>query len=723
MLPWCILVLSIQAACASRIYHTATQLPNGTIRIQGGITNLSDFTYATTDLVLHIHRDAFVHFDQYPSLPVSGQTAHWHKNALVSFFGLQSYRAPAPPISINLTDPDPLNDRQPPLRYSHTSTQINDTVYVIGGRSHQTVYGDLWKMNWKSWTLLDNHLFPQGIFGHSALAYRHWILSCFGSTQGHEQGGCTWLDTRTLLSTTAKLSTTLPPRTHATMTLVPGTHRAIVFGGRFGDTFLDDVWELDLESPLATIGCKRVGSAPQPRAAHAAVAIDDTTIMFFGGQILPLALADMHPLFWNTATQSWGPSVKVRHFVTKRELESDLVQSQASNGDGDGGLSKGAIGGIVVGILGLLGLAIGFFVWSYQQRRQARYDHSRAARFSLSPPGTSKTPASLESARHSTAHASTQRQSVHDEHPMLQLRSYDQANRASTGSFGSILGRFHRESMQAQAPPQLSLAETKQVEYVEPQEPPVAVQRQNSTGTTCSPLLTISSTDHSINPSTDLSPITKENTKEGNGIHGKKRRESLTLKQMTLNMFGSRRNSEEVDTALSAAASTNLFKRYPSTIIDGDHRVSFARRRSSLFGLRTSKLLQLPGTATHDIDAQANVRKRPSLQSRASLGAKSVASVQWVEFNNDMDYKKSWNMMTPHLAVMNPRRSMTIASSCRTSYYDGSSNSDLVPYSPSFSPDHYRLSDREAMSWGDDLVARLNDHYRQTETSSRHSGA
>ncbi|KAI8068110.1 uncharacterized protein B0P05DRAFT_551802 [Gilbertella persicaria] len=74
------------------------------------------------------------------------------------------------------------------------------------------------------------------------------------------------------------------------------------------------------------------------------------------------------------------------------------------------------------------------------------------------------------------------------------------------------------------------------------------------------------------------------------------------------------------------------------------------RRRSSLFALRSSRFLQP--------DTPNTPRFKPhNLNSRTSLSAKSVSSVQWVGFNDTMDYNSSrWrdsSASSLHLAVTN----------------------------------------------------------------------
>jgi hypothetical protein len=78
------------------------------------------------------------------------------------------------------------------------------------------------------------------------------------------------------------------------------------------------------------------------------------------------------------------------------------------------------------------------------------------------------------------------------------------------------------------------------------------------------------------------------------------------------------------------------------------------KRRSSMFGL--SKFLN-----RYDDTDDPPQQVYRHLDPRESLGSKSVASLQWVEFNNDMDISGS---LTPRqLAVMNHRQSCTTVSS------------------------------------------------------------
>lgn len=147
-----------------------------------------------------------------------------------------------------------------------------------------------------------------------------------------------------------------------------------------------------------------------------------------------------------------------------------------------------------------------------------------------------------------------------------------------------------------------------------------------------------------------------------------KRRESTGFKRLTLNLFSSSQDeSKKKD------------------------------RSSSLFQLRSSKLL-LPNTPNTP-DGKFPSKGSP-LHSRVSLGAKSVSSIQWVGFNDNMDYKgNNWrdsSASSMHLAVTNAQR----ASSHYTT--DSAQSTPRSPMFPSHLRDsaaHYQLNETESNSW------------------------
>lgn len=180
---------------------------------------------------------------------------------------------------------------------------------------------------------------------------------------------------------------------------------------------------------------------------------------------------------------------------------------------------------------------------------------------------------------------------------------------------------------------------------------------------------------------------------------------------------------------------------------------SSAKRRSSMFGL--SRFLNIGDSTaggehdrnqSHDdgLDQQKQQDQQQQQQqvypphhrhhyqtdARASLGSKSVASLQWVEFNYDMDFDSG--LTSRQLAVMNHRQSVATISS--SSGFGSASVDDISlgskPTSPrntlimaqpqqqpsfyqrphhpsSSSSSSYRLGHRELQSWDDARMSRL----------------
>ena len=162
-------------------------------------------------------------------------------------------------------------------------------------------------------------------------------------------------------------------------------------------------------------------------------------------------------------------------------------------------------------------------------------------------------------------------------------------------------------------------------------------------------------------------------------LTSRKKRESTGFKRLTLSLFGGS---------------------------SGEPAVAEKNRSSSLFQLRASRQPATPSTPHHPT--------RSPLHSRTSLGAKSVASVQWVGFNDTMDYRgNNWrdsSTSSMHLAVKNTRAS---------SYYTNDSSAQSTPRSPRF-PNHlrdsvalYHVNESETQSWNTDL--------HKSSTSAHHA--
>ncbi|KAL0076599.1 hypothetical protein F4703DRAFT_1884356 [Phycomyces blakesleeanus] len=366
-----------------RIHHTLVRLPNNTIVSIGGFSTL-DQTFVDTQThldTLQTHRDQ----------SIAGHTSHWYPptQSIVSLFGLHG-------PGIQTRDERRLADRHrnsytstlPVSRYGHTSTLLGKDLYVHGGFSinaDQLVpLSDLWLFRWRSKTWTQPSLHTQNnqripIAGHTTVNYQNWLLSCFGITKNNElMSHCTCYDTITSTVHTI-LEASLPkPRTMATMTTFPfDPSRAILFGGMGSEgLLLSDAWEIDMSQLPAHISWRKLAQG-QPRAGHAAVFTDDSIVLFHGGLDESNQLTEKS-LEFDTNTFTWVLSPGVfRQQLIKRADESNAGKIA--------GIAVGCVAGVII-IGGCL-----FMVW--YRRRQAKSVQDKAShnpRFSYALSGSNQ---------------------------------------------------------------------------------------------------------------------------------------------------------------------------------------------------------------------------------------------------------------------------------------------------------------------------------------------
>ncbi|CEG64637.1 hypothetical protein RMATCC62417_01574 [Rhizopus microsporus] len=288
------------------------------------------------------------------------------------------------------------------------------------------------------------------------------------------------------------------------------------------------------------------------------------------------------------------------------------------------GISGGAIGGIIVCVIAIIAAGVGFFIW--RRRKQQRHVHSesRAARFSQSPNNVS-----LQQLAYGEKIQMTNSMIFDNERkptPFLSLPELAVTNSNNTRISAISLGaefKFSTEDYYHRQSAQSSNLSRQQME-------------QDKT-------------------SLDKSPESS-NKKLDTGTSG--------FKRLTLNLF------------------SNSSSLHPDT--DANQTLGDKRGQSGIFQLRGSRLLQARAPTTSDGNYPGMMY---SNHSRQSLGGKSVSSVQWVGFNDTMDYKgNKWrdsSTSSLHLAVKN-------AANRASSHYT-SDSTQSTPRSPMF-PHHLRDS-------------------------------
>lgn len=676
-----------------RKHSTVHSFPNGTIYVLGGISNATDSQLSSPILTLRVDiKDFSLHSMLAPSNntsipPTTGHTSHIHvpSNSIISCFGLQENNRASPPL---IPSPTSSFDKTIPSgRHQHTSALINNQLYIIGGKqvTTNTLIGAqdmIWAYSFlnNSWSKI--HSATESLAGHSTIVHENrWLISCFGQQNREIINGCTWFDTISFnYKKIAPSSITEWPnaRLYASMISL-SNNEYILFGGEnMNSTIFDDVWKFNINSSSYTmtwrkVDYKRVAGYNYRRSGHASTLIaENNVILYYGGQNDPKSITVSDPIYLDISKLEW---------IETKNMKSDHVGITYRNGIelGDGntkanreekhGLSGGAISAIVISIIGVCAVGIGFFVWKKRHHRQQNIHHnSRAIRFSQSP--TPMFNVKQREFDHEKSHIGGKNYQGDHEKDGAEPKSLANTNflslpelalnnhsRISTLSLGAEFC-FHPDDYQRRSHQSLKSAFSRERDALSAS----GLQHHESAVT------------HNNSSSSFNRQQLESLSEEGQGSPSEnnyKRRESTGFKRLTLNLFSSSHNDQGTDKKKD--------------------------RSSSLFQLRSSRLLQPNTPATPD--GRYPYPPGKGNQSRASLGAKSVSSIQWVGFNDNMDLKgNSWrgsSASSMHLAVKNARAS---------SYYT-SDSSQSTPRSPMF-PQHlrdstsqYHINEMEAASW------------------------
>lgn len=696
------LLISLQQVYASiaeqRKHSTAHYFQNDTLYILGGIglTNATE----QQSLILHFDENDYslspLKYITYR--PTIGHTSHQliPSNSIISIFGLplQAYQQPkdsVPPLRYIPTSTKIQNKTssiQPNGRQYHTSTIIENKIYVIGGKSTSNTRSLIptkemiliYSLSSHTWNQIPTNKTTQqqlpitGMAGHVTIVYDQWLISCFG--QGGLNQSCIWFDTETFKHTIVAPSQTIEEwpaaRTHASMiSLSPS--KFLLFGGEANEvTMLDDVWQLAVHSNFSMTWKQIKTKTSYKRSGHASVLITKkkNIVLYYGGQDGPNSFAT-EPLYFSLINMDWIQK-RDRNVVVPRQYGADLSNNAAAPND-QKKLNGGAIGGIIVGVISIVGLCIGVIVWRKRHARQQQYNksNSRAARFSRSP--SPQLQEKLEISYHRSSFNNNQSPSrdsaalssvtqCTDGQKFLSLPELALYNNNNTKHNSYIsLGRDFQFS-------------TDDFFYGSRNSSNLGYNKKNNSSVPTIELIKSDSTKTEIQQ-TGQTISSEEKNQPG---YSKKNTSSYSnsgFKRLTLNLFSS--NTEP-----------------PS-----EQERQKKNRSSSLFQLRSSSLLQpnTPSTPGTPGTSDGRYPLRANLQSRVSVGAKSVASVQWVGFNEGMDH--SWRhsgASSLHLAVTNAQRA--------SSHYT-SESAQSTPKSPAF-PQHlrdsaiqYQRNDLENSAW------------------------
>ncbi|KAF1797442.1 hypothetical protein FB192DRAFT_1399912 [Mucor lusitanicus] len=477
------------------------------------------------------------------------------------------------------------------------------------------------------------------------------------------------------------------------ISLSSNTH--VLFGGQNNTAILDDVWFLDIDAPFSMKWTKINTLTNYRRSAHAGALIDENVILYYGGQDSPSSLA-ADPIYFNTTNKEWIHA-KNQNSNPQTNLGVDLDSN--SNGQNEGKqISGGTIAGILTGIACVLGLGIAYFVWRRKtQRRRQNLHQSRAARFSQSPPAqqhyyvekAASTPPATIHCSSSIVNDDNEKNSSTSSNKLQgaglkegatqfislpELALYNNSSRISTISLGTEFN-FSAEEYRRQSHLSAVSSASSGLQQHHHTIPKLEFNDNPS-------IIAQSDPSYSSNKyELQTQQLPMEPLTEGKSV-SYKRRGSTGFNRLTLNLFGSSNSSTSADPQQPQDTKKN--------------------RSSSLFQLRSSRLLQ-PNTPT---TPNMTDNRYPHLQSRVSLSAKSVSSVQWVGFNDNMDGWRDSTGSSLHLAVTNAQRS---------SMYHSDSSAQSTPKSPMF-PQYLKDSAIQHQMFGQESSARSSP-----DSMSKHS--
>lgn len=624
------------------------------------------------------------------SLPTLGHTVLWIDNAMVSFFGKPNQ----PPLTIidmhheqpSLLPPSPTFSLAPSNRYAHTTTTITTShdmdskVFLIGGSTIEddTPQSDIWRLDWKSKVWVHVHSFDQGIMGHVSIAVPHPqsmnILTCFGGDHRLQHGlvqYCTLFDTHALIWKRldyASSSQVPLPRLHASMVSMNETHAVLYGGSSASSSLLGDLWWLHLDRLTDNIIDFTPLSHSIPRAGHVASMVTQSLMFVDGGCDSSQTLDDCNSATINLTAAStsfpWrhqkrqevqrSPTEDVTHGTTT--ISTMAATNTSGNESFASGIGGGAIGGIIVAVTLALGTGILLFVLYHRQRRQRNYDlHSRATRFSLSTP--SHPSESFASGIQEPSRAKTRHSQLSLDSDFGLIRAVD--DRSSQRTSPSIISstkldrsnpynKSHHQPIMLDSPSRQLYTNW----VCETPVPPAAYTATHTTSKhTIAQSASHNNVTHIMDPrhtSTYVNQSAVDHNEDGEDDNCGKKRSSTAFQRLRLSIF----KPLDIGPLLFEhphSQSTSTDDSQPA--MSGPAHM---KQRSSMFGL--SRFLLNIGDAA----PPQSIEHQPDPAARASLGSRSVASLQWVEFNNDAESVRS-----RRLTVMNHHHRHSTVSTIR----------------------------------------------------------
>jgi hypothetical protein len=311
--------------------------------------------------------------EQNAKLPVSGHgAAPIRGSRILITFGIQTMApqrtlaTPVQEIDVNTMDviSPQFKGEVPQQRYDHTTTKIDDKIYIYGGKNKDgVVLGDMFyiDLNLNSWNLIEQPLYP--IAGHSSILVNNYLISCFGiDSNAKIINNCSVFDTSINKFIQSKINEEPPiPRTLSSMVSSEDKRTVYIFGGiDENGNGLNDLYKLDASkaptlswSPV-NINVKTTNDKliPSGRGAHSAFTIGNTNIMtIWGGISKENQLVDSNFYFFDIKGNTWVDEIYYKEKITPVQKSTEVLT--------------------IVGIIGIVVLIFGLVSFLIIRKRKA----------------------------------------------------------------------------------------------------------------------------------------------------------------------------------------------------------------------------------------------------------------------------------------------------------------------------------------------------------------
>ncbi|KAI9318386.1 hypothetical protein BX666DRAFT_1927421 [Dichotomocladium elegans] len=592
-------------------------------------------------------------------------------------------------------------------------TTISQLLYMVHG-------SDLWQLESPAnkWTLLGEQV--RGFAGPSTVMARSgsWLISCFAANE------CICFDTRTRTAVPAHSIVTRKdqkiPHGPTRMVLLSDRYALVHTAEKSAALSLGNRWLIDLANPPHLVWQQEDFTS----ALWTGLRIDAATRAFqptFDSHLRPLVrrgpgngttanITTARP----TGNEETESPASLFTTSLSTSIPSAAIATAPESGPTAGAsevLNGGTIAGIVVGIAAFLCIVSCLLVWKRRQRRSKlnyfQKQHHRSARFSLSttPPTSRPVSAIHDHPFEAPGHLSVARTASLPEPARISTLSLDSDQQfsatipSSSVPHISRLSRLHHDFSTSYS--SVCVPGSRYDSRIARHSLKEAVQKQDQTVRQPEPLW--------MRPSPPPPPPPPLPSSGPAQIGLPK----SALRRLTFNISSALRrpqsNNLSQDPVMAHSTPTSLLKRYTISGMVSDHR----RTSGMLFGSPAD-----PSPSRHFSTCGDYRLPRLSMSS-----ARSVSSVQWVGFNDQMDYKEQHWDPSVQLAVTNHLNRHSVSSS-RTTSVMAAAAMERSSNSPRQSTPSYRLSAQEVYSWEDMLYSQQsgltlagNHHHHPSATS------